>query len=131
MPITQKDTIPIEEIARRLFDGIEAGDTDTLLGLYADNAILWTNVSQRTVDARQLAKMLPVIIRKIPERRYVNRRITLMEEGFIHRHTIRATHPGGGTASVECCAIVKLSEGKVTRIDEYFDSHQIRSVMGQ
>lgn len=129
MDMTDKNSQQMKEIAQALFDAIECGDTDTLLALYADKAVLWTSAAAKTVDARAVAVMLPQLIRKGPQRRYVNRSVDPLPSGFVHRHRIISTLPNGAQAAVECCAIVTLHDGKVCRIDEYLDGRQLAAVL--
>lgn len=119
----------LQNIATLLFDAIENADPEALNKLYTETAVLWTNMSQRTTKARQVAALLPMMAKGLPARRYTNRRMQTCDGGFIHRHTIESVHPDGSIASVECCAIVLVEAGKVSRIDEYLDSRQLKAVM--
>lgn len=119
----------LQNIATLLFDAIENADPEALNKLYTETAVLWTNMSQRTTKARQVASLLPMMAKGLPARRYTNRRMQPCDGGFIHRHTIESVRPDGSIASVECCAIVLVEAGKVSRIDEYLDSRQLKAVM--
>lgn len=114
----------IEAIAKALFDALECGDTAVLNDLYADDAVLWTNTAQRTLKARDVAGFVRGMVKRMPDRRYVDRRVTPFEGGFVHRHRLTGTRKDGGLVAAECCAIVSIADGKVTRVDEYLDSRQ-------
>lgn len=112
------------EIAKRLFDALESGDMSELKALYAKDATLWTNTAQRDLAAREVAAFVPLFIKKMPDRRYINRRVTPFEGGFIHRHRLTGTRKDGARVAAECCAVVSVADGKVTRVEEYLDSRQ-------
>ncbi len=120
--------ISVEALAARLFDAIEAADVDTLLGLYAEGAYVWTNVTARRTDARALARFLPAMKRKMPDRSYVDRRVVPTSSGFVHTHRITGTRADGAVVSLLACAIVTVEEGRVVRIEEYLDSRQLAAI---
>jgi len=111
-------------IARRLFDALEAGDVAALKDLYSADAVLWTNTAQRELKAREIAAFVPLLVKKMPDRRYANRCVTPFEGGFVHRHRLTGTRKDGARVAAECCAIVRVENGKVARIDEYVDARQ-------
>lgn len=112
------------DIAKRLFDALETGDVPALKELYAKDAVLWTNTAQRELKAREIASFVPLMIKKMPDRRYTNRRVTPFEGGFVHRHRLTGTNRDGARVAAECCAIVTIEDGKVTRVEEFLDSRQ-------
>jgi len=120
----------MEAMAARLFDAIEAADVETLGALYAPGAELWTNVTQRSATAAEVAAFLPAMARKMPDRRYVNRRITPFDGGFVQRHRLTGTRRDGARVAAECCALVFVEDGAVTRIEEYLDSRQLEALLG-
>lgn len=113
------------EIATRLFDALEAADVAALQNLYAPDATLWTNITQRDLSARDVAAFLPVLKRKFPDRRYSNRRVSLCDSGFFQRHRLTGTRADGARIAAECCAYVEVRDGRVVRIEEYLDSRQL------
>lgn len=120
----------LAEIARQLFDALESADVATLKQLYAPDAVLWTNTAQRELAAREVAAFLPAMARKMPHRRYVDRRITPFAGGFVHRHRLTGIRKDGAQVAAACCAIVFVENGKVTRIEEYLDSRQQEALAG-
>lgn len=123
-------TDKITAIAQKLFDALETGDVATLKSLYAPQAVIWVNTAQREIAARDVAAFMPLMVRKMPDRCYSNRRITAFEGGFIHRHRLTGTRKDGARVAAECCAIVHIADGKVTRIDEYVDGRQLDALNG-
>ncbi|MGV3478414.1 MAG: nuclear transport factor 2 family protein [Sphingobium sp.] len=123
-------TTDLTTLAARLFDALETGDTATHKSLYAPDATLWSNTTQRSIDAREVAAFLPLFVKRMPDRTYADRRITLFDGGFIHRHRLTGTRRDGARVAVECCAMVFVTDGAVTRIEEYLDARQLEAVMG-
>jgi ketosteroid isomerase-like protein len=117
-----------DELARRFFDAVEAADVDALLGLYANGAEMWTNVTGRVTDARALARFLPAMKRRMPDRRYVDRRVIATATGFVHTHRITGTRADGARVALLACAIVTVEGGKIARVEEYLDSRQLAAV---
>lgn len=111
-------------IATRLFDALESGDVAALKELYAKDAVLWTNTTQRELPAREVAAFVPLFVRRMPDRKYANRRVIPFAGGFIHRHRLTGANRDGARVAAECCAIVTVVDGKVTRVEEYLDSRQ-------
>ena len=120
----------MDRLAKRFFDALEATDIDALKALYAKDAVLWTNVAQREVAAHDVIPFLPIMARKMPDRRYADRSVTAFPGGFVHRHRLTGTRRDGARVSARCCAIVFVNEGQVVRVEEYVDSRQLDAVMG-
>ena len=119
------------DLARRLFDALEQGDIAAATSLYAPGAAIWTNVLQRDSRAADVAAFLPVFVKRMPDRRYANRRVTPFDGGFVHRHRLTGTRADGARVAAECCVIVLVEDGLVTRIEEYVDSRQLDAVMSR
>lgn len=119
------------DLARRLFDAIETGDAATVKALYAPGATLWTNVTQRDAAAAEVAAFLPVLAKRMPDRRYANRRVSVFDGGFVQRHRLTGTRGDGARVAVECCVVVTVADGLVTRIEEYLDSRQLQAVLSR
>lgn len=119
----------MRSLALKLFDALEAGDAAGAKALYAPGAVLWNNLTLRDAQAADVAAFLPVLARRMPDRRYANRRVTPFAGGFVHRHRLTGTRGDGAQVAAECCAVVFVEHGLVTRIEEYLDSRQLDAVM--
>jgi len=42
--------------------------------------------------------------------------------GFVERHTLRAITPAGEEFAVAACYFVTVTDGRIVRFEEYFDS---------
>jgi len=119
-----------EALARRLFDAIEAADVAALEDIFVPGATIRVNVSARTIDALALAKALPAMKRRMPDRRYADRLYLDCAVGFVHRHRITGTRRDGATVAVAICAVVTVADGRIAAIEEYCDGRQLEAVFG-
>lgn len=128
--MTQSQSDELEKLAARFFDALEQADVETLRALYAEGATLWTCTGQRQVDANQVAGFLPILAKKMPDRRYAARRVIAFDGGFVQRHRLCGTRRDGATVAAECCALVFVENGKIIRVEEYLDSRQLQAMTG-
>ena len=120
----------MEVLAQRFFDALQAADVGTVQSLYSEGATLWTCITQRDVKAREVATYLPYLAKKMPDRRYEDRRVTQFKGGFMQRHRLCGTRRDGARVAAQCCVMVFVENGKIYRVEEYLDSRQFDAVMG-
>ena len=109
-------------LAERFMTAIQAGDVEGVRGCYASDARIWHNNDglEQTVD--QNLKVLSWIARKLPERHYRVLSREALKDGFLQQHVLEATLPDGTAWAMPACVVVRMKDGKVTRLDEYLDS---------
>jgi ketosteroid isomerase-like protein len=117
------DAAAMRQLAKHFFDCVEKGDVDGLVACYAPDAKIWHNtdgVEQSPEDNRQTLKGMAA---RIVDRLYDERRVHVFPEGFVHQHVLRGTRKHDGQrVSLSACIICQVKDGKITRLDEYFDS---------
>lgn len=110
-------------LAKRFFDCVEAGDIAGLVACYAPDAEIWHNTDgliQRPADNE---KTLSGMVQRIVDRVYDNRRLEVFPGGFVQQHVLRGTRKHDGVRlELAACIVCKVKDGKITRLDEYFDS---------
>jgi ketosteroid isomerase-like protein len=112
----------LKALGARFFDAVLAGDLDTVREIYAPDAIIWhahTNAEQSVEDN---LKTLLLVAQYIKDFRYENRRLQATEHGFVEQHVTRGTTPTGAEFSIAACIICTVIDGRITRLEEYFDS---------
>jgi ketosteroid isomerase-like protein len=113
-------------LAKRFFDYVEAGDVDGLVACYAPDAKIWHNtdgLEQRPEDNR---KTLKAMAERILDRVYDERRVAVHPGGFTHQHVLRGTRKHDGVRlALPACIVCQVKDGKITRLDEYFDSAHV------
>lgn len=112
----------IEVLARRFFDAIERGDVDEVRSIYAPDAVIWHNTDGlETLPAENIA-VLTAFIGRISERRYEERRLQAFPGGFVQQHVLTGVRRDGRRLQLPACLVCSVEEGRITRLDEYFDS---------
>ena len=116
----------IETLAKRFFDAIEAGDIAAMRASLADDAAIWHNTDELVVTPDQTAQTLTGMVARIKDREYAERRLTTFPGGFVQQHVLkgRRTHDDG-EVRLPCAIVCKVENGRITRLDEYFDSAHV------
>jgi ketosteroid isomerase-like protein len=115
----------IKALATRFFDAIEAGDAATVADCYADDVAIWHNTDRQIETKADNVKTLSGFIRHIPTRRYEDRRLTVYPGGFVQQHLLAGVRPDGKRVELPACLVCAVADGRITRLDEYFDSEQV------
>lgn len=115
-------THDIRELATRFFDAIEAGDTAIVREIYAGGARIWHNTDGKESTREENLRTLEGFIQAVPTRRYTNRRLVAFDSGFVEQHLLVGTLANGKEVSLPACIVCEVQEGRITRLDEYFDS---------
>ena len=112
----------IAALAKRFFDGLEQGNIAILREVYAPNVKIWHNTDGLEQTLEDNEATLTGFIERIPKRQYANRRVHTFPGGFVQQHTLKGTRKDGKEVALDAVIICKVENGKVTRLDEYFDS---------
>ena len=116
------DVKSIEVLAKRFFDAVENGDPATLEAIYDPKVEIWHNTDRLTVTREDNIKVLKAFIEKAPKRRYTDRRLIAYPGGFVQQHLLIAEQPNGKVLELPACLVCAVENGRITRLDEYFDS---------
>jgi ketosteroid isomerase-like protein len=119
--------VAIETLARRFFDAIEAGDVGAVGACYADDAVIWHNTDGLANTKAENVATLANFIRFIPERRYLDRRLTAFPGGFVQQHRLEGKRRDGKVVELTACIVCSVAGGVITRLDEYFDAAQVEA----
>src|SRR5258708_3351792 len=112
-------------LAKRFFDAVEQGDIDTLYACYAPEAKIWHNTDEHEQNRDDNAATLRGFIEHIPGRTYAKRRLHVFEGGFVHQHELRGVRKDGVKVRLPACIVCAVEDGRITRLDEYFDSARV------
>lgn len=118
-------------LAKRFIDAIEAGDAETIAAIYADDATIWHNHDNKTQTRAENLETLKGFIAGVPRRRYVERKVTSFPGGFVHQHVLIAETAKGRVLTLPACLICTVADGRITRLDEYFDSAPLTAWIGR
>jgi ketosteroid isomerase-like protein len=116
------DTAAVHALADRFVAALEHGDEAELAQLYHPDLRFTIRTAGATYDRdaalRNFRTMWPHL--HDVEVEVVDRQIT--EFGFLSQQVLRATIADGTRLSVPMCMIFQLRDGRIVRIDEYFDA---------
>jgi ketosteroid isomerase-like protein len=113
----------IVELAKNFFNAVERGDVNALKNYYAPNAKIWHNTDELEQTPDDNVQTLQGFVARIRDRRYGDRRVHAFPGGFVHQHTLSGVRTADGVAvRLAACIVCQVENGRITRLDEYFDS---------
>jgi ketosteroid isomerase-like protein len=118
-------------LARRFFEAVARGDLDTVRACYAPHAEIWTaqDPVERTPE-KNLA-VLAWVKANVRDFRYEDVRCQATATGFVEQHTTCGTLPSGAAFRFPACLVVRVEDGRITRLEEYFDTAPLAAAMSQ
>ncbi|MGL4542954.1 MAG: nuclear transport factor 2 family protein [Polymorphobacter sp.] len=125
--MTEAETLALAE---KFLGAIESGDTATVRACYAPDAEIWHNNDGVTQSVEQNMAVLEWFIAKLPDRHYRLVRRVALPDGFLQQHVLEATLPDGTRWEMPACVIVRIANGRITRLDEYLDSAHTKALRG-
>ena len=117
------------DFGARYMGAIQSGDTDAVRACYAPDAKLWHNTDGIEQTVEENMKLLGWMIRYIPVRNYRIVRREALADGFVQQHVLEATLPNGEPWTMDACAVVRIKDGVIVRLDEYIDSAQFKTLL--
>ncbi len=116
----------IRTLASSLFDAIEQGDIAAMQACFAPDAEIWHNTDETIVTPADTAKTLTGMVARIANRSYAERRVEVFADGFVQQHALTGNRVHDGVAvRLPCVIVCRVANGKITRLDEYFDSAHV------
>jgi ketosteroid isomerase-like protein len=117
------DAAAMRDLAKRFFDYVEAGDVDGLVACYAPDAKIWHNTDRQEQGPEDNRKTLAGMVTRIVDRVYADRRVEVFPTGFVQQHVLQGTRKHDNVrVELPACIVCAVKDGKITRLDEYFDS---------
>ena len=117
------------ELAERLFKAIEAGDIDGVREIYAPDAEIWHNTDDGVQSRDENLRTLTWITTNLGDMAYTQVRRAATEDGFVQQHVLTLTNRAGQHVEVPACIVVRIADGRITRLDEYIDSAVLPQIM--
>lgn len=117
----------IAHAADALDEATRNRDPIALRALYADDALVWHAATNREQSVEENVSMLAALYAEMAELRYVDVRRSFIEDGFVQQHRLVAKYKDGtAMPDVHACAVIRVRNGKIVRIDEYFDMSGVK-----
>ena len=110
-----------QAVARALFSAFMSGDDDSARSLCEANL----QACQNGGPPMTLDKLLGFAktVRDITKNfRYENIDCSETASGFVEEHDVCATLPDGSEFSMPACIVATIIDGKITHLNEYFDT---------
>ena len=115
-------------LAERFFAAIERGDLDAVREIYAPEAQIWHNVTNRTQTREENLSLLRYFTKRVAERRYEVLARDFFPGGFVQRHILHGKLASGDSIAAPVCLVVYVSQGRIERLFEYLDPAAISGV---
>lgn len=100
-------------------------DAELFTSVYADDAVVWHNVTRTPQSKAENTAFLAATMQQFSSMAYKDIRRVFTENGIVQQHILTATLMNGGTIEVASCLVIEMRDGKIARIDEYFDSNPV------
>jgi ketosteroid isomerase-like protein len=119
----QSDLDPATEtLASAFIAAIEQGNISRLYELCSPDVVIWHNDDDQEVSLDRVARILSWLSTNVRQLRYAKVRRRAFAGGYLQQHTLTGIAPSGGDLHVPACLVVHVSDGVITRIEEYLDS---------
>ncbi len=106
-------------LSERLFTAFETGDADEVAACYAPETRVWHNFNGVEMTGQEhLASIKSVLFVEFSERKYTDIRYEEFEHGFFRQHILTGFWRDV-PINFAICAVCRVAEGKVIRLDEY------------
>jgi ketosteroid isomerase-like protein len=119
------------QIAEQLFTAIETGRVDVVRDLYATDAVIWHSHDGMHQTRDENVATLSWVVANLGDVRYDEIRRSATDTGFVQQHVLRATNRAGVRVEIPACVVCAVSDGRITRLDEYVDSRHIALVVAR
>ena len=116
------DLDAIRALATRFFDAVQDGNVDTLEAIYDPQVEIWHNTDRATVSREDNLRTLRGFIARAPKRLAPPRRWGGFRGGLVQQPLCRAEKRKGKVPGPPACIVCAVAGGRITRLDEYFDS---------
>ena len=114
--------LTVDPVASRLIDAIEGGDVEGVRACFHPDAVVWHNDDQREVGVDHTCRVLGWLAANVDGMRYDSITRRPLADGYLQQHVLRGTTRAGGALALAACLVVTVSDGLISRIDEYYDS---------
>ncbi|GLP82707.1 ketosteroid isomerase [Mycobacterium antarcticum] len=120
------------DVADRLFGAIERGDYDAVEQLWSAEVTVWHSGDEADDDRARALKVIRWFLRTTTVRTYDVLDRQFFEGGFVQQHVLRADGENGASIAMRVCIVVKIdADGRIARIDEYFDPADMAALLAR
>ena len=114
-----------------LISAIEDGDFAAAEACYHPDVVVWHNHDRQTQTRAENLATLRQFVGATTTRRYTEIRRQRIDggnnsDGVVQQHVLLATLHDGRVIELAACLICDVADGRITRLDEYFDAAATR-----
>jgi limonene-1,2-epoxide hydrolase len=114
------------ELADRFMEALERCDIDAARAMYASDAKIWHNFSQKLQSVDENLKTLQWMHTVLSNIEYHIVRREAVPGGYYQQHELHGTLKSGEAFSMPACAIIKVEGDVIVSLDEYLDSRHTK-----
>lgn len=116
------------KVCHDLFNALEEGDIGAVRKLYADDMVMWVNLTGQEMSAEDNLAAVEAGKGLHRRRNYNDRQIHTFEDGFVAQYTCEVVAKNGMKVPLSSCLVARVHNGKIVRLDEYMDSSKFPKV---
>lgn len=112
-----------EQVAERFGAAIESLDVDRLRAIYADDVVIWHGATGQAMGPDENCAMLAKLFALVDDFHYENIQRHPIPGGIVQQHVATGRFADGTPLPrLNACMVIKVRDGLITRIDEYFNA---------
>jgi ketosteroid isomerase-like protein len=116
-------------VADALGAAIKARSIAQIGAVYADDIVVWHGATGSAGTKSENMGLLGAVFQLSSQLEYRNVRRHLIDGGIVQQHQLVGTFADGKPMpTLEACLVIKIREGRIARIDEYFDGNTYAEV---
>jgi uncharacterized protein len=123
--MTAWDVSSVGAVAQKWEAACRAGNPAEIVALLSDDAKVWFNYQRIELDRSAFRKLLEESAKTFSKRVYRDFRVLRHPGGFVEQATLEG-EISGRPMSAPFCLFATVVDGKITRLDEYFDSATLK-----
>jgi len=109
-------------IADALGAAIHARDANAIRAIYADDIVVWHGSTGKAQGKEENAGLLAGVFQITSSLKYVDIKRHAIDGGLVQQHRLVGVFDNGKPMpDLNACLVIKVNDGKITRIEEYFD----------
>lgn len=128
---SMSDSGEMRALAERFFGAVVAGDINAVREMYAPEAVIWHAHTNEEQSVEENLRTLVAVAKYVKGFGYDDQRCVATEDGFVEQHVTRGTAPNGEAFTIPACIVCTVVAGRITRLDEYFDSAAAAPLLGR
>jgi limonene-1,2-epoxide hydrolase len=96
--------------------------------VYAPDVRIWHNTDNKVQSLDENLQIVKAFVGLYKGVRFDERRRQIFPDGFVQQHFVTAIRADGTETGFSGCIICKVQNGRITHLDEYFDSAAVAAV---